>query len=630
MGIIKILNENLSNLIAAGEVVENPSSLVKELLENSLDAESTKINISIKNGGKSIEIIDNGKGMGKDDLLLCVERHATSKISKKEDLFNLFTYGFRGEALSSIAAVSKMNIASRERGKEIAHSLSINGGKITNIKEIQKTEGTTITINELFYNTPARLKFLRKDATENSKIREIVLLEALANPEVAISLSVDGKESIKTSGRGIENTIIDIFGINVLKNLKKFELGYAGNLSLTRASKDFLFIFVNNRAVKSKVIEEAILEGYYTRLMKGKYPFVILNYKIDPTHIDVNVHPSKKIIKFDDDKAVFNDIYTKVVSLLDEDSELSIFDYTHEEKDDEKIASISEENNNPFDFEEFFQNENEKEPTKTVNMETDNETLSFFNKSERIDKNNKQILKSNDKPSLTSTTETESPILFENSDINTTQIEKEETKERYSSDIFSSQVNFKRTYKIIGQYRNSFILTEEDDDLILYDQHIVHERILYEKFKDDYFGKQRSSQQLLVPIKVTLTSKEIPILKENIGFFNDFGFEIDEFTEQEFLIRSTPNINFKDTIENVFFELLKGVSKLKIKNEILEKMIISLSCKGAIKINEPLSFEEMYSLLDKLHSIGQYTCPHGRPIRFRLSLLEIEKGFKRK
>lgn len=624
MGVIKILSENLSNLIAAGEVVENPASLVKELLENSLDAESTQINISIRNGGKSIEIIDNGKGMGKDDLLLCVERHATSKISKKEDLFNLFTYGFRGEALSSIAAVSKMTISSKERGKDIAHSLTINGGKITNIKEIQKSEGTTITINELFYNTPARLKFLRKDATENAKIREIVLLEALANPDVAISLQVDGKQSIKTSGKGIENAIIDIFGINILKNLKKFELGYAGNLSLTRATKDFIFIFVNNRAVKSKVIEEAILEGYYTRLMKGKYPFVIINYKIDPSHIDVNVHPSKKIIKFDDDKAIFNDVYTKIITLLDEENELTIFDYTHEEKKEKEEDSITQNsiiNDTPFDFDIFFKDDKEINEISDTKIDKN-----FFSTSNKIEKKREQILESENITPLS--LEESTDILIENVDINHSKIEipKEET----TLDIFSTQTNSKRNYKIIGQYRNSFILTEEDNDLILYDQHIVHERILYEKFKNDYFGKQTSSQQLLVPIKVTLNSKEILSLRENIEFFRNFGFEIDEFTEQEYLIRAIPNINFKDTIENIFFDLLKGMSKIKVKNEILEKMIISLSCKSAIKINESLSLDEMYTLLDRLHSIGQYTCPHGRPIRFRLTLHEIEKGFKRK
>ncbi|MGL5429013.1 MAG: DNA mismatch repair endonuclease MutL, partial [Cetobacterium sp.] len=211
MGIIKILDESLSNMIAAGEVVENPASLIKELLENSLDADSKYIRIDIKKGGKDIKLTDDGKGMSREDLLLCIERHATSKISSKDDLFNLNTYGFRGEALSSIAAVSKMIISTKRKDDSIGHSINVSGGKITNLKEIQKSSGTEIDIKDLFFNTPARLKFLRKDTTENTKIKEVVLQEAIANPNVSIILSIDGKESLRTSGKGIENTLIELF-----------------------------------------------------------------------------------------------------------------------------------------------------------------------------------------------------------------------------------------------------------------------------------------------------------------------------------------------------------------------------------------------------------------------------------
>ena len=217
MGIIKILDESLSNMIAAGEVVENPASLVKELLENSLDANSKYIKIDVKNGGKNLKFTDDGKGMSREDLLLCIERHATSKISSKDDLFNLNTYGFRGEALSSIAAVSKMIISTKRKDDAIGYSINVTAGKITNLKELQKSSGTEIEINNLFFNTPARLKFLRKDTTENTKIKEIVLQEALANPNVSIILTIDGKENIRTSGTGIENTIIEIFGVTTFK-----------------------------------------------------------------------------------------------------------------------------------------------------------------------------------------------------------------------------------------------------------------------------------------------------------------------------------------------------------------------------------------------------------------------------
>ncbi|MGL4425620.1 MAG: DNA mismatch repair endonuclease MutL, partial [Cetobacterium sp.] len=307
-----------------------PASLIKELLENSLDAESKYIKIDVKKGGKDIKFIDDGKGMSREDLLLCVERHATSKISSKDDLFNLNTYGFRGEALSSIAAVSKMIISTKTKEDIIGYSINVSGGKITNLKEIQKSCGTEIDIKDLFFNTPARLKFLRKDSTENTRIKEIVLQEALANPEVSIILTIDTKESIRTSGNGIENTLIELFGISTLKNLKNVKFGYLGNISITKSTKDSIFIFVNNRPVKAKIIEEALIDGYYTHLMKGRYPFAIINLKVDPKTIDVNVHPSKKIIKFSEENEIYQEIFRITQSTLTKEFIMPILEVKQE------------------------------------------------------------------------------------------------------------------------------------------------------------------------------------------------------------------------------------------------------------------------------------------------------------
>lgn len=586
MGIIKILDESLSNMIAAGEVVENPASLIKELLENSLDADSKYIKIDVKNGGKNIKFTDDGKGMSREDLLLCIERHATSKISSKEDLFNLNTYGFRGEALSSIAAVSKMTIATKRKDDSFGHSINVIAGKITNLKELQKGTGTEIEINNLFFNTPARLKFLRKDTTENTKIKEIVLQEALANPNVSITLIIDAKETIRTSGTGFENTIIEIFGISTLKNLKQVEFGYIGNLSLTRSTKDFIFTFVNNRPVKAKIIEEALIDGYYTHLMKGKYPFAIINLKVDPKTIDVNVHPSKKIIKFSDENKIYHEIYSIIESQLNFDKNFNM--PTFEIKKDDF-----------FDF----PLENKFTPAK-------GESPTLHNISEKINSTDKTI----DKTSLkTSTVDT-----FTGSE----------------STVFSDEIvyfeNSRNHLKVIGQFSNSFILVEENNELIIYDQHIVHERILYEKLKQEYAQHRVASQALLVPIKVSLTLKQVEVLKEKLNFFEDFGFEIDQFTDMDFLIRSVPTLDNKDSFENIFFEILEGISKTNSKNEVIESMIISMSCRGAVKANEKLSIPEMEKLILELHKIGRFTCPHGRPITFKISLLDMEKGFKRK
>lgn len=634
MGIIKILDESLSNMIAAGEVVENPASLIKELLENSLDADSKYVRIDVKKGGKDIKFTDDGKGMSREDLLLCIERHATSKISSKEDLFNLNTYGFRGEALSSIAAVSKMVISTKRKDDSIGHSINVSGGKITNLKEVQKSLGTEIDIKDLFFNTPARLKFLRKDTTENTKIKEIVLQEAIANPNVSIVLSIDGKESLRTSGKGIENTLIELFGVSTLKNLKNIQFGYIGNLSLTRSTKDFIFTFVNNRPVKSKIIEEALIDGYYTHLMKGKYPFAIINLKVDPNSIDVNVHPSKKIIKFSDENKIYHEIYSVVETALNLNKDFTT-----------PTFEVKKENMN---FEEL--DINMIKISKNSKNSFENFEINDIKGRDDVKKENKISLEHNSIFSPVKAEEKKLDLTIEKSEISVDHFKKdnltptifEEIKVENKIPLLNpskkDQIVSKKTIdditlkniRVIGQFSNSFILVEEDSGLIVYDQHIVHERILYEKLKSEYEEHKISSQALLVPIKVSLTLKQIDLLKDKIKFFEDFGFEIDQFNDSDFLIRAVPTIKTKDSFENIFFEILGGLNKVNSKNEVIENMIISMSCRGAIKANEKLSIPEMEKLILELHKIGRFTCPHGRPITFKISLLDMEKGFKRK
>ncbi|MEG1583221.1 MAG: DNA mismatch repair endonuclease MutL [Cetobacterium sp.] len=630
MGVIKILDETLSNMIAAGEVVENPASLVKELLENSLDANSNYIKIAIKDGGKNLKFVDDGKGMSREDLLLCIERHATSKISSKDDLFNLCTYGFRGEALSSISAVSKMTISTKRKEDSIGYSINVSAGKITNLKEVQKSNGTEIEIKDLFFNTPARLKFLRKDSTENIRIKEIVLQEALANPTVSIILSIDGKETIRTSGNGIENTILELFGVSILKNLKKISFGYVGNLSLTRSSKDSIFTFVNGRPVKAKIIEEAIIDGFYTKLMKGKYPFAIIDFKLDPKTIDVNVHPSKKIIKFSDENKIYHEIYDEIIASLNDDKNFT--------------TGIIEVKREPINFETLEIKEKKNlEILKINDIKIDEKIIAYENidnpKSKEEISNSSEI---NRQPRTNQTNFTDidnrfKPISTESKKIELITDTPQPIKESQDLDIFKPTRNIEikkidpiKPFKVIGQFSNTFILVEENQELIIYDQHIVHERILYEKLKEQYQSQKISSQHLLVPIKISLSLKECEILKEKINYFEDFGFEIDAFNDNDFLIRSVPNLPIKDSFENVFFEILEGLKKVKSKNEVIENMIISMSCKGAIKANEKLSIYEMEKLIKELHEIGEFTCPHGRPITFKVSLLDMEKGFKRK
>ncbi|MBF1203658.1 MAG: DNA mismatch repair endonuclease MutL, partial [Fusobacterium periodonticum] len=357
MNRIRILDESVSNAIAAGEVVENPTSMIKELIENSLDAGSKEIKLEVWNGGLDISISDSGCGMSKEDLLLSIERHATSKIITKDDLFNIRTYGFRGEALSSIASVSKMILSSRTEDSPNGTQMNVLGGKVTNLKDIQKNVGTQIEIKDLFYNTPARKKFLRKDTTEYLNIKDIFLREALANPNVKFILNIEGKESIRTSGNGIENAILEIFGKNYLKNFSKFSLGYLGNANLFKANKDSIFVFINGRSVKSKIVEEAVIAAYHTKLMKGKYPSVLIFLDIDPAEIDVNVHPSKKIVKFANQSEIYDLVKGEIERFFSDDEN---FISPHIEVEDEEVETFEEKeekleysNNNFLDINDF-------------------------------------------------------------------------------------------------------------------------------------------------------------------------------------------------------------------------------------------------------------------------------------
>jgi len=681
VGYIKILDEKVSNIIAAGEVVENPASMIKEMIENSLDAKATMIKIEVFKGGVDVKVNDNGVGMDKDDTLLSVERHATSKIKEKEDVFNLSTYGFRGEALSSIAAVSKLTIATRSKNSPVGYKIGCYGGVVRKFEEVSRNVGTEMEVRDLFYNTPARRKFLRKMSTEYGKIRDIVLKEALSNSNVAFSLELDGKSTIKTSGKGIENTILELFGKSVLKNLKKFEYGYLGNVEILRSSKDFMFTFVNNRYVKSATIERAIIDGYYTKLMKGKYPFAIIFYNADPKEIDVNVHPSKKIVKFSNDKIVYNEIKSAIddffyyndrenwqpnIDLIKKN--ININENVAVEKDDlfsddilkgenQKILSLE-----TFDGKECSEKSEGKNEFLEDSVGKSNGNKGFTNSEEKKDKeennlnldeiwkkmngnldksvennveNSQNIENSNLKKSEKDNRNWSKNSNFENYENfnerkNSNSVNENTESEYYKVGTFEKHIGKQIHYDILGQIFDTYILVRKDEELEIYDQHIIHERILYEELKDKFYNKKIESQHLLLPLKMEVTQIEKNIIFENINIFNDFGFDIDEFSENEIVIRAVPAFDFRDSIENVFLQLL-----LDLKNEVeikdlRENIIVSMSCKGAVKAGQKLDMFEMQNMVRRIHEVGKYTCPHGRPIIVKLSKNDLDKMFGRK
>ena len=675
MGYIKILDESVSNIIAAGEVVENPASMIKEMIENSLDAKATVIKIEVFKGGTEVKINDNGIGMDKEDTLLSIERHATSKISTKDDVFNLQTYGFRGEALASIAAVSKLTISTRTAASNTGYRIGSYGGVVRKFEEISRNPGTEIEVRDLFYNTPARKKFLRKESTEYNKIRDIVLKEALANTEVAFILELDGKATINTSGRGIDNTILELFGKSVLRNLNKFEYGYLGNVEILRSSKDYIFTYINKRYVKSATIERAVIDGYYTKLMKGKYPFAIIFFDIDPAEIDVNVHPSKKIVKFSNDKAIYRQLKDSIDEFFyhnDRENWQPNIDLLKQninvENKDEKISNLFSDEIVKTDSQKFFSFETHDGNFSGVNSDINKDEANVMIEAET--EKNYSVEKSQDvNPEVVKSTITEEKVIpkemvLENKeDIDFSvsynerenenqysgipevreeyipQVEKEErytnfniekSNEGYKVGTFEKHEGRQFDYNILGQIFDTYILVRKNDELEIYDQHIIHERILYEELKDKFYSKKLDSQQLLIPQKIEVTAVEKSIILENQETFSEFGFDIDQFSDNEMLLRAVPAFDFREDVKNVFHKLLEDLKDENEIKDLRENIIISMSCKGAVKAGQKLDMGEMQNMVRRLHEVGKYTCPHGRPIIVKLTKNDLDKMFGRK
>lgn len=669
MGYIKILDESVSNIIAAGEVVENPASMIKEMIENSLDAKATVIKIEVFKGGTEVKINDNGIGMDKEDTLLSIERHATSKISTKDDVFNLQTYGFRGEALASIAAVSKLTITTRTVASNTGYRIGSYGGVVRKFEEISRNPGTEIEVRDLFYNTPARKKFLRKESTEYNKIRDIVLKEALANTEVAFILELDGKATINTSGRGIDNTILELFGKSVLRNLNKFEYGYLGNVEILRSSKDYIFTYINKRYVKSATIERAVIDGYYTKLMKGKYPFAIIFFDIDPAEIDVNVHPSKKIVKFSNDKAIYRQLKDSIDEFFyhnDRENWQPNIDLLKQninvENKDEKISNLFSDEIVKTDSQKFFSFETHdgnfdvvnSDVNKEENVMVETETERNYSAEESQDVNpevakkeaaSKEIMSANEENVDFSVFYNEKENEKQDSvmpEVRGEYFQKAEKEERYANfnieklsegykvGTFEKHEGRQFDYNILGQIFDTYILVRKNDELEIYDQHIIHERILYEELKDKFYSKKLDSQQLLIPQKIEVTAVEKSIILENQETFSEFGFDIDQFSDNEMLLRAVPAFDFREDVKNVFHKLLEDLKDENEIKDLRENIIISMSCKGAVKAGQKLDMGEMQNMVRRLHEVGKYTCPHGRPIIVKLTKNDLDKMFGRK
>ena len=697
MGNIVLLDDLTINKIAAGEVIERPASVVKELVENSIDAGATNINIEIKNGGISyIRITDNGKGIMPDDMEMAFERHATSKIRNASDLETVTSMGFRGEALASIAAISKVEMISKTGENEIGYKVNVQAGKIINKEETGCSKGTIITITDLFFNTPVRYKFLKKDFTEAGYIEDVITRIALIHPEIAIKLTSSGKTIIQTSGNGdIKSVVYGIYGKDVADNILEVNYQYEdikvtgviGKPVIARSNRGNQIFFVNKRYIKDKTLTSAAEQAFKGLLTIGKYGFLILNIEMSPSKVDVNVHPAKLEVRFQDENTIFKAVYHAIKEtllkgeLVPEDKPVEIKRQetivtpgeTEIKKESikfsdllQKMVSKKEEKEveDPFEYKanpiaEIYSNKygvrEEEESYKIQNKQITEETA----EEDELSKMDTHVINTQEinERIMGKITELDNLKIEENSknfeemyaktfgNLPKTENKEEpkdetkvKTEELEMAEKISMFDNMKDKtipkYKFIGIAFVTYIIIEIDNELYIIDQHAAHERIMYEKIKKNFYSEgEKDSQLMLLPDIINLTHKEMDIAKENIPVFEKAGFMLEQFGENTIKLTGVPNICIDLDTKQLFLETLDEINTVArtAKQEIEEKFIATLACKSAVKANMVLTKDEVDNLMKQLLVLpNPFTCPHGRPTAIHLTKNDIEKKFSRR
>ena len=578
MGNIVLLDDLTINKIAAGEVIERPVNVVKEVVENSIDAGANKIVIEIKKGGKQlIKIIDNGKGIQKDDMDIAIERHATSKLRKIEDLEKIYTMGFRGEALASIASISKLTIISKTANDEFGNKLVAEAGDIIEKEEFGTQLGTTIIVENLFYNVPVRYKFLKQDATEFKYIKDWVQKEAFSNPSISFKLINDGNTVFQTSGNGkIEDIVYQIYGKELKENLVKVNYeensikitGVVGNTRIARDSRKDQIIFLNKRNIRNQILSNSADQAFKGSVGIGKYGFFILNLEMPANFYDINVHPTKMEVRFEDENKIYKVFYHAIKSaILSKD-----FLGNNENEQNEKYIT------NEFDFltNHFIENK---------------ENNNYFSKIAYNANKSMNVLEDND-------------LIYRKT---------------------QREVN----YKYIGIIFRTFIIIEIENELYLIDQHAAHERLLYEQIKDNYKNHISSnSQMMLIPEVYNLTHKEFEFVKQNLEMFKTYGFDLEIFGENAVKVNGIPDIEYRSKSKNIFLEILDEMitnERVSLK-DVEERFVATVACKAAVKANMDLTQEEVDYLIQNLLKLkNPYTCPHGRPTTIKLNEKDLKK-----
>ncbi|WP_312652203.1 DNA mismatch repair endonuclease MutL [Proteiniclasticum sp.] len=613
MGKINILSKDTFNKIAAGEVVERPASVVKELIENAIDAKATEIYVEITEGGEAlIKIVDNGEGILEEDMRNAFLPHATSKIKTADDLFSISTMGFRGEALSSIASVSKVLTRSKTVGCD-GREILVEGGEIRYEKFSPMDQGTLMEIRDLFYNVPARKKFLKTASREGTIISEIVSKISIAHPDISFKLVVEGREVLRTYGTGNQKDVIrQVYSKKVYENLFYFENhfdsfsvhGYIGNEEISRGSRSQETIFVNKRLIQSKVITTAAEKAFKSFATVSRFPFFVINIDVFPEIIDVNIHPQKAEIKFEDEGHIFKSVFGTVHAAMGEGLR-ETFSVVEEEKNDSFVQLTHEAVSEPVYIDIPVDTMKEDHPDRPLNQ---GKTAGYVEEKRDSVYNGKE--EHND------------------TDLN-----------RYPFDTSEVKVSqsIERTAKfpmprIIGQFRGTYILTQIHDELYIFDQHAAHEKINFEKYMKEIREGAVASQSLLIPEILDLDLEDHELYRENREVLSEAGFLIEDFGDRSISIREVPLFLGKVQASSYLHEILDNIRNLGKgnKEDVKYLRIATAACKSSIKAYEELSVEEMRYLIDELRHIDEpFACPHGRPTLVKMTEKDLQKMFRR-
>ena len=632
MAKIHLLDSETINKIAAGEVIESPKSIVKELVENSIDAGADEITVEIKSGGKSlIRITDNGKGIEKDEVEDAFKRHCTSKISTSDDLNSLYTLGFRGEALASIASVSYVELITRTAEDIYGTKITLTGGEIVSKEDIGCPVGTIITVTDLFFNVPARKKFLKSDASESGNINEIVVSLALSKENISFKYINNGNVIFRTpKTNNFLNTISSLYEKDLYNSLLKVNYenngitvtGYTTNLNYYRGNRKQQIVFVNSRLIKHKRINYFIEAAYNTLLPKNKYPACFLKIEIDPSLVDVNVHPAKTEVRFQNEDTILNEVKRSVYSALNSNNimkevkkETIIHDYA-DNKVKNKFFEIFEKNDSKPDIKKdtFDYNNEDYTNIKITEVNINNEKINIFD--EAIDKieDSYVLIKNDDEIKA----ETKADII-------------EEPIQQNFIEITKDSDNKLPELSVACILMDTYIICEniEKTEMYMIDQHAAHERVNYEKFLNQYNNKEILLQEMIVPEVINLSYDDYHTAMNNAEIFNDLGFFIENFGINAILINSVPSIFKNSNIKDIFYTILDSLKNTSNINLELDK-IIKNACVKSVKAGDKLHLLEVKALLNDLgRTENPYTCPHGRPVIIKMTKYEVEKMFER-